>query len=191
MKLSEKIIALRSRHQMSQGDLAEKLNVSRQSVSKWETGASIPDLDKLIAMSELFQVTMDELTKENVELGSKEKEATKEDQSAKKEAMVEPYKENVYEKQISNLWMKLLERRIPIIKGLSLIILSIYFEIFCLLGVIVIDDLLAMLIPSYLFLCGLICIFSKKHIGRRILILTLAIVIIGIVLAVSSFAVEI
>ena len=188
MKLNEKIITLRSWHQMSQGDLAEKLNVSRQSVSKWETGASIPDLDKLIAMSELFQVTMDELTKENVELERKEQEASKEDQSAKKEAMAEQYKENVYEKQISNLWLKLLERRIPIIRGLSLIILSIYFEIFRL---ILTNDLRVMLIPGYLFLCGLICIFSKKHTGRRILILTLAIVVIGIVLTVSSFAVAI
>ena len=69
MKLNEKIIALRNKYQMSQGDLAEKLNVSRQSVSKWETGASIPDLDKLIAMSELFQVTMDELVKDDAMLG--------------------------------------------------------------------------------------------------------------------------
>ena len=69
MKLNEKIIALRNKYQMSQGDLAEKLNVSRQSVSKWETGASIPDLDRLIAMSELFHVTMDELVKDGVEIG--------------------------------------------------------------------------------------------------------------------------
>lgn len=46
---------------MSQGDLAEKLDVSRQSVSKWETGASVPELDKLIMMSKLFNITLDEL----------------------------------------------------------------------------------------------------------------------------------
>ncbi|MBQ8625823.1 MAG: helix-turn-helix domain-containing protein [Agathobacter sp.] len=63
MTLSEKIISLRTTYNMSQGDLAEKLNVSRQSVSKWETGASIPDLEKLIAMSELFSITLDELVK--------------------------------------------------------------------------------------------------------------------------------
>lgn len=63
MNLSEKIITLRTNNNMSQGDLAEKLNVSRQSVSKWETGASIPDLEKLIAMSELFHITLDELAK--------------------------------------------------------------------------------------------------------------------------------
>jgi len=63
MTLGEKIISLRTLHKMSQGDLAEKLNVSRQSVSKWETGASVPELDKLIMMSELFHITMDELVK--------------------------------------------------------------------------------------------------------------------------------
>lgn len=51
---------------MSQGDLAEKLDVSRQSVSKWETGASIPELDKLIMMSKLFNVTLDELVGSDV-----------------------------------------------------------------------------------------------------------------------------
>ncbi|MBE5887599.1 MAG: helix-turn-helix domain-containing protein [Lachnospiraceae bacterium] len=69
MNLAEKIITLRTNHNMSQGDLAEKLNVSRQSVSKWETGASIPDLEKLIAMSELFQITLDELVKGDAEGG--------------------------------------------------------------------------------------------------------------------------
>lgn len=63
MTLGEKIISLRTLHKMSQGDLAEKLNVSRQSVSKWETGASVPELDKLIMMSELFHITLDELVK--------------------------------------------------------------------------------------------------------------------------------
>lgn len=61
MTLGEKITLLRGQNKMSQGDLAEKLEVSRQSVSKWETGASVPELDKLIMMSKLFNVTLDEL----------------------------------------------------------------------------------------------------------------------------------
>ena len=61
MTLGERIALLRGQNKMSQGDLAEKLNVSRQSFSKWETGASIPELDKLIMMSKLFGVTLDEL----------------------------------------------------------------------------------------------------------------------------------
>lgn len=41
MTLGEKITTLRNQHEMSQGDLAEKMNVSRQSISKWETGGSL------------------------------------------------------------------------------------------------------------------------------------------------------
>lgn len=60
--LSEKIYQLRRKSGLSQEQLAEKIGVSRQAVSKWEGGLSIPDLDKLKALSECFQVTIDELT---------------------------------------------------------------------------------------------------------------------------------
>lgn len=62
--LSEKILALRTRRGMSQGDVADALEVSRQSVSKWETGQSVPDLDKIIRLADLFGVTVDELVRE-------------------------------------------------------------------------------------------------------------------------------
>lgn len=61
--LSDRILDLRKKGEMSQEDLAEKLNVSRQSVSKWESGASTPDLDKIIELSRLFGVTTDYLIK--------------------------------------------------------------------------------------------------------------------------------
>lgn len=61
MTLGEKISALRNQHEMSQGDLAEKMNVSRQSISKWETDTSVPELEKLIQLSEVFHITLDEL----------------------------------------------------------------------------------------------------------------------------------
>lgn len=61
MKIPEQITLLRTRSGMSQGELAEKLDVSRQSVSKWETGASIPEIDKLVKISNIFGVTLDEL----------------------------------------------------------------------------------------------------------------------------------
>ena len=61
MLLSEKILALRTEQGLSQGDLAEKLEVSRQSVSKWETGQATPDLDKIIKLADLFGVTVDRL----------------------------------------------------------------------------------------------------------------------------------
>ena len=59
--LSEKIYTLRRKRGLSQEQLAEKIGVSRQAISKWEGGLSTPELDKLKALSEYFQVTMDEL----------------------------------------------------------------------------------------------------------------------------------
>lgn len=67
MILADKIIMLRKRNGWSQEDLAERLMISRQSVSKWESGASIPDLDKIIKMSALFNVSTDYLLKEELE----------------------------------------------------------------------------------------------------------------------------
>ena len=60
--LSEKIYALRRKSGLSQEALAEKIGVSRQAVSKWETGAATPELDKLRALCACFGVTLDELT---------------------------------------------------------------------------------------------------------------------------------
>lgn len=60
-RLGENICRLRTEKRMSQEELAAALAVSRQSVSKWETGASVPDLDKLLRLSEIFDVTLDAL----------------------------------------------------------------------------------------------------------------------------------
>ncbi len=67
MILAEKISALRKKNGWSQEELAEKLNISRQSVSKWESGGSIPDLDKIIKLSGLFGVSTDYLLKDELE----------------------------------------------------------------------------------------------------------------------------
>ena len=64
MKLADKIMRERKKMGWSQEELAERLDVSRQSVSKWEGGLSAPELAKIIAMSELFGVTTDYLLKE-------------------------------------------------------------------------------------------------------------------------------
>lgn len=64
MTLAEKILHLRTQQGLSQLELAERLGVSRQSVSKWETGQSVPDLDKLIKLADLFGITVDELVRE-------------------------------------------------------------------------------------------------------------------------------
>jgi len=67
MILAEKIIALRKKNGWSQEELADKMNISRQSVSKWESGGSIPDLDKIIKLSGLFGVSTDYLLKDELE----------------------------------------------------------------------------------------------------------------------------
>lgn len=67
MILADKIIQLRKQNGWSQEELAEKMNVSRQSVSKWEGAQSAPDLQKILMMAELFGVTTDYLLKDDME----------------------------------------------------------------------------------------------------------------------------
>ncbi len=61
MNLGENIYRYRTQKNMSQGDLADALDISRQSVSKWENNSAVPELDKLMKMAEIFDVSMDEL----------------------------------------------------------------------------------------------------------------------------------
>ena len=68
MKLADKISKLRKQIGWSQEELAEKMNVSRQSVSKWESASSIPDMNKIIRLSEIFSVSTDYLLKDEIEI---------------------------------------------------------------------------------------------------------------------------
>ena len=77
MKLCEQIYKFRCEKKLSQSELAEALDVSRQSVSKWETGAAVPELSKLMLMSELFGVSLDELVNGS-ESGCRDAEECKE-----------------------------------------------------------------------------------------------------------------
>ena len=56
MILADKVIKLRKQRGWSQEELANQLNVSRQAVSKWESASSIPDIDKILKMSQIFEV---------------------------------------------------------------------------------------------------------------------------------------
>lgn len=62
MSIGNNIYKLRTSKNLSQGDLADLLDVSRQSVSKWETDAAVPDLDKLMKLCDVFEVSLDEIT---------------------------------------------------------------------------------------------------------------------------------
>ena len=67
MILADKIIRLRKKNGWSQEELAEKMNVSRQAVSKWESAQTVPDLEKILQLSGLFGVTTDYLLKDELE----------------------------------------------------------------------------------------------------------------------------
>ena len=81
MALSEKLYTLRKKSGLSQEQLAEQLNVSRQAISKWESGTSIPESDKLIAISNFFNVSLDYLMKEDNDQ-SKDTPQTEQSESA-------------------------------------------------------------------------------------------------------------
>lgn len=76
MTMAEKIIRLRKGRGWSQEELAGQLEISRQSVSKWEGGVSVPELDKIVRMSEIFGVTTDYLLKEEQEETAQERKET-------------------------------------------------------------------------------------------------------------------
>ena len=63
MEFNNKLYELRKQKGFSQEELANRLNVSRQTISKWEVGESTPDMEKLVAISDLFEVSLDELIK--------------------------------------------------------------------------------------------------------------------------------
>ena len=64
MKINEKIYSLRKKAGLSQEELADKLNVSRQTVSKWELGDSTPDFDKIVPLCNIFGITTEELLRD-------------------------------------------------------------------------------------------------------------------------------
>lgn len=78
MILADKITALRKKAGWSQEELAEQLGVTRQSVSKWEGAQSVPDMDKVVQMSRLFDVTTDFLLKDEL---SEEEDYTRENKA--------------------------------------------------------------------------------------------------------------
>lgn len=80
MVLGEKLKRLRKSRGLSQEQLAAELNVSRQSISKWELGESKPEIENLIALSEFFNVSIDELLKMNKECTSTSEVRGKEEQ---------------------------------------------------------------------------------------------------------------
>lgn len=136
MSLGERIRTLRMKQNLSQEDLAERLDVSRQSVSKWETDASTPDLDKLVKLGELFGVTLDELVR------------------GEPANHTEPLPEQPPEKK---------ERPNQKLAGIILLCMA-FFSLWG--GLLLDGSLLLGLVLGGPFaLCGLVCLFVRWHPG--------------------------
>lgn len=58
MSLAEKLVALRKQKGLTQMDLAEQLNVSRQAISRWEVGAAVPSIDNLRILSDIYEISV-------------------------------------------------------------------------------------------------------------------------------------
>lgn len=96
MELNEKLLSLRKKNKLTQAQVSETLDVSRQAISNWETGAVLPSTDNLLALSRLYQVPVDHLLNGDTDLTpapAKEKEVDK-----KEEAPPEPAKPTTYSK---------------------------------------------------------------------------------------------
>lgn len=135
MSLGETIYKLRTEKNLSQGDLAEKLEVSRQSVSKWENNSTVPDLEKIVKLSKLFEVSLDELVKGEVRPAEEQKEVQKEVQEA-----------------------------FPPRKIIGTILFGMAFlltVIFLALG----GGIIGLILAIPFLLCGTICFICKKNVG--------------------------
>ena len=135
MSIGNNIYKLRTAKNLSQGDLADLLDVSRQSVSKWETDAAIPDLDKLIKLCDAFDVSLDEIT------GRKTNEQT----------TIEPQKTETKASSTQKILGYIL-----FAFSLVLILIAIIF------GHSVGDYLILFITSVSTMVCGLLCLFAGK-----------------------------
>lgn len=110
MKFNEKLINLRKSAGLSQEELGNKLDVARQTVSKWELGETTPEMDKLVKMSEIFNITLDELVKDE---------------------NIKPQINNTNTQKLAGMMIKILKGI-----GILLIIILIFYIIFAIVGLI-------------------------------------------------------
>ncbi len=144
MNLANKIIELRTENKLSQSDLAEKLGVSRQSISKWETGTSTPDLEHLVLLSELFAISLDDLVKNQSQANTPQTQAPPHDkQSTKQSAQAETSTRKII--------------------GFILLGIGLFSAVISLLlGFILV-------VPGILLITtGIICLKTNTHIGLKI-----------------------
>ena len=126
MILADKIIRLRKKNGWSQEELADKMNVSRQAVSKWESAQTIPDLEKILQLGALFGVTTDYLLKDEIE----EEEFSNEDSSDTTVKKISIEEANTYLEQRKRAsWRIALATFLCILSPIALIVLSMLSEL--------------------------------------------------------------
>ena len=154
MNIGERIYNLRTEANMSQGDLAEKLNVSRQSVSKWENNNSTPDIEKLVLIASVFGITVDKLVKDdvtkNIENLSNETISSFENQNTIPQASTNETKSTTL-KPVKNLKAA----KILLVLG---ILVAFGFFVFGL-------GFAGLIFALPFLVCSLICYCSKKDVG--------------------------
>lgn len=102
MNIGEKLLELRKSKQLSQEEVANKLNVTRQTVSKWETGQSMPDFDKILPICELYEISADEL------LSKTKNEKLNEEKDVEKELDNQNDKRKITEKKAKGIGLSIL-----------------------------------------------------------------------------------
>ena len=121
MILADKIIRLRKKNGWSQEELADKMNVSRQAVSKWESAQTIPDLEKILQLGTLFGVTTDYLLKDEIE----EEEFSNDDSSDTTVKKISIEEANTYLEQRKRAsWRIALATFLCILSPIALIVLT-------------------------------------------------------------------
>ena len=126
MILADKIIRLRKKNGWSQEELADKMNVSRQAVSKWESAQTIPDLEKILQLSILFGVTTDYLLKDEIE----DEELTNDTSSDTTVKKISIEEANAYiEQRKKASWRIDLATFLCILSPITLIVLSMLSEL--------------------------------------------------------------
>lgn len=121
MEFHNRLYNLRKQKGLSQEELANRLNVSRQTISKWEVGDSTPDMEKLIAISDMFEVSLDELVMGKESIPKDEKNSKLEMVSGIKDIIVT----DVNKKKIKK-WFKAAGIIIGIIVLIDIISMIIY-----------------------------------------------------------------
>lgn len=109
MKLEEKLVQLRRDNGLSQTDVAERLDLSRQAISRWEVGASLPSTENLKALARLYGVSVDMLLDERRALGTEEEPQMPEEDTPTPVVETEvPQQPEKTEKKKSGRWQKLI-----------------------------------------------------------------------------------